>query len=164
MRKDRFNEMVDEYIAKCKGVLNAKDAEYSSDEDRLHNFKAAAAIQGISPRAALRGMLAKHTVSMYDMLRTDRQYTDAQWDEKLVDHINYVFLLKGILEDEKPLFAADTPILWRHDEAAKLVYRDICHAIKRGKITEGEHVCELGVFKGLCKDCDMWGDKFKECR
>lgn len=100
MRKEVFNDLVEEYLAKCKAVLSAKDPEYSSDDDRLHNFVVAGHIKGTSPRDALFGMLVKHWVSISDMCLSGKEYPDALWDEKLVDNINYTLLLKGILHDE----------------------------------------------------------------
>lgn len=54
-------------------VLGVKAGEYATD-DRLHNFKVAAELEKTSPQAALAGMMAKHTVSIYDMCRSDKRF------------------------------------------------------------------------------------------
>ena len=81
-------------------TLMNKAKEYATDGDRLHNFKVASEIQGISPTAALAGMMAKHTVSVYDMIKTGEVYPMALWEEKIKDSINYLFLLWALLHEE----------------------------------------------------------------
>lgn len=99
-----FNEILDNQIAICKNILIDKAKEYAT-EDRLHNFKVAAEMQGCTPIRALAGMMAKHTTSIYDMCISTtfyRQYSSELWDEKITDHINYLILLKAlILENRK---------------------------------------------------------------
>lgn len=76
-----------------------KAKEYATGGDRLHNFKVAAAVQGISPTAALAGMMAKHTVSVYDMVGSGEDYPMELWEEKIKDSINYLFLLWALLHE-----------------------------------------------------------------
>ena len=95
MNVEKFEECLNNRIEKCKAVLLKKEDEYAT-EDRLHNFKVAAELQGVNPLTALAGMMAKHTVSVYDLIREtalgDRPPLD-MWDEKIGDSINYLFLL-----------------------------------------------------------------------
>jgi len=44
-------------------------------------------------------MMAKHTVSIYDMCGSGEIYDIAKWDEKITDHINYLLLLRALVED-----------------------------------------------------------------
>ena len=60
----------------------------------------AAGLQGCLPREALGGMMAKHTVSVYDMINSCDTFPIALWDEKITDHINYLLLLKAIVVEE----------------------------------------------------------------
>lgn len=96
MDSARFAEIVDLQTRLCKDVLVDKAREYAT-EDRLHNFKVAAELQGIDMLEALAGMMAKHTVSIYDMCGSEETFTAAQWDEKITDHINYLILLRAIV-------------------------------------------------------------------
>ena len=53
---------------------------------------------------ALGGMMAKHTVSVYDLIeRHERGETisPAMWDEKIGDSINYLLLLTAAIEEER---------------------------------------------------------------
>lgn len=100
MKKEKFNEIIQKRIALCLDVLIDKANEYATD-DRLHNFKVAACLQGIDPVKALAGMMAKHTVSIYDMMCSDKKYPLEMWEEKIGDHINYLLLLRTLLEDDE---------------------------------------------------------------
>lgn len=94
-----FNELVEKQLKLLKDMLAIKAGEYSPDIDRLESFKSAARLQGTTPMKALRGMMAKHTVSVYDMIE-DESLNVARWDEKITDSIAYLLLLKGLIMEE----------------------------------------------------------------
>lgn len=99
MKVDQFNRIIDVQYKRCIDILMNKAQEYAT-EDRLHNFKVAAELQMTTPTNALAGMLAKHTVSIYDMCRSGKDYPQEMWDEKITDHINYLLLLKALAIEE----------------------------------------------------------------
>lgn len=99
MRADQFQEVLHAQFGLCETMLVDKAREYAT-ADRLHNFKIAAELQDISPRRALAGMMAKHTVSIYDMCSSDVVYPMETWDEKITDHINYLVLLSALIIEE----------------------------------------------------------------
>ena len=99
MTSERFEKLLDEQLELCRSVLCSKAVEYAT-EDRLHNFKVAAAVQGNDPKQALAGMMAKHTVSIYDMCATGEDYPLILWQEKITDSINYLLLLNALVRDE----------------------------------------------------------------
>lgn len=43
--------------------------------------------------------MAKHTVSVYDMAESGQLYPIELWQEKITDHINYLFLLNAIVRE-----------------------------------------------------------------
>lgn len=100
MQNAEFENILEVQINKCASTLAVKNDEYGT-ADRLHNFKTAAALQGTSMREALAGMMAKHTVSVYDMCQGEDIYSKAAWDEKITDHINYLLLLQAVLYEER---------------------------------------------------------------
>ena len=104
MNTEDFNKVIREQIKRCEATLCKKADEYAT-EDRLHNFKVAAGIQNCLPTTALAGMMAKHTVSVYDMIRgleEGKSYPLELWDEKIGDSINYLLLLAAaVREDEE---------------------------------------------------------------
>lgn len=101
MNSNKFNEVIEEQIKRCTDILCVKAEEYAADDDRLHNFKNAAGMMSCDPKEALAGMMAKHTISVYDMCRSGKSYPIKLWNEKITDHINYLLLLRGLVEEEK---------------------------------------------------------------
>ena len=100
MNNSKFNVIVEDQLKQCATLLCSKGEEYDSDSnDRFHSFKVAAKLQGETPMEALAGMMAKHTVSIYDLIRQNSSDLSL-WEEKITDHINYLLLLKGLIMDE----------------------------------------------------------------
>lgn len=105
MISEKFNKVVQNRIEQCLNLLCAKSAEYAT-EDRLHNFKIAARIQNCQPETALAGMMCKHTVSVYDLIRDAENGIAIPfdlWDEKINDSINYLLLLSALIEERKSI-------------------------------------------------------------
>lgn len=119
MKPEKFNELVEEQIQRCRCTLVAK-SNYGAEADRLHNFRAFAELSGESLEEVCGGYLGKHLVSIYDMIRKTGQgsrFLLPQWDEKIGDAINYLLILSAIVreseEDEVPLnfeYSTDKPI------------------------------------------------------
>lgn len=102
MNNEWFDKVLKEQLERCSDILSSKAAEYASNSDRLHNFRLAAALEETTPCKALGGMMAKHTVSIYDLIRHAQPDTPLEiWNEKITDHINYLILLKAIIEEER---------------------------------------------------------------
>ena len=100
MNSEWFEKVIKEQIKTCENVLIGKAKEYATDDDRLHNFKNAAGMMSCDPKEALAGMMAKYTISVYDMCRSGKDYPIELWNEKITDHINYLLLLKAIVEED----------------------------------------------------------------
>lgn len=101
MTCEKFNEIVHEQMQRCETTLCKKAEEYAT-EDRLHNFKQAAGLQKCKPTTALAGMMCKHTISIYDMLRgleDGKTYPIELWNEKIGDSINYLLLLSAMIRE-----------------------------------------------------------------
>jgi hypothetical protein len=99
MRLDRFNKVVNIQIERCLDTLEAKSREYVFGDDRLEHFKNAAAEQETTPRQALWGMASKHITSMSSMCKNGTG-SMALWNEKITDSINYLLLLRALIEEE----------------------------------------------------------------
>ena len=103
MNSTEFNKHLETMQRMTVDTLKAKAAEYATNGDRLHNFRVAAAIEGTSKYAALGGMMAKHTVSVYDLLRyadEGKEIPKELWAEKIKDSINYLYLLWAMVNEE----------------------------------------------------------------
>lgn len=102
MNRETFNKIIIEQIERCDSTLCKKAEEYAT-EDRLHNFKVAATIQNCLPTTALGGMMAKHTVSVFDMLtelEKGNSFPIELWNEKIGDSINYLLLLAALIREQ----------------------------------------------------------------
>lgn len=112
MNQEKFDILLEEIIKRTKTVLKAKSNEYSSDTDKLHNFKRAGQLRNSSPEEALAGMLAKHLVSLLDIVdEIEKTYPIEQifppsyhdyiklLEEKITDSINYLILLEGLIKE-----------------------------------------------------------------
>lgn len=106
MRIDEFNKAVKEQLLTCENLLLNKGHEYApgavetNEVDRLAHFKKAAALTGTTQKAALFGMLAKHIVSVSDMCTDGKKYKRDRWIEKITDSINYLLILRAVVEEE----------------------------------------------------------------
>ena len=101
MTNEKFQQIVGDITGRIKQTLRAKGEEYARG-DRLSNFKRAASLERCSPERALRGMLTKHLISIYDMiddLERGRPHPLRLWQEKITDAINYLILLEALLQE-----------------------------------------------------------------
>ena len=102
-----FNDVIKTQLTSCQNLLIGKGFEYAPDAmdendiDRLAHFKKAAVLINGTPKQALFGMLAKHLVSVSDMCADGQSYTKAIWSEKITDSINYLLLLRALVEEEQ---------------------------------------------------------------
>lgn len=102
MNSKDFNELVEARCSKIKATLASKGKEYSTDDDKLHNFNKAGIRSGQSREKALMGMKLKHEISIDDIiLNLDKGIlpTIEIMDEKIGDIINYFVLLEACLLD-----------------------------------------------------------------
>jgi len=105
----KFNAMLEERIRKTRQVLDSKNKEYASDTDKLRNFKRAGAMEQCSPESALVGMMAKHIISILDIVDklnrtkytndTIQDVTIPLVEEKIGDAINYLILLEALIKE-----------------------------------------------------------------
>ena len=102
MNSQDFQDWIKKTVDGAMETLFAKADGYTDPEgDRLRNFKVAAELQHTTPIKALAGMMAKHTVSVYDLIdKSDTQWINWQvWDEKIGDSINYLLLLSALVHE-----------------------------------------------------------------
>lgn len=99
MHHTQFDNIIASTLEKAETTLTRKSAAYSSENDRLHNFRTAAALNGSTMEQALWGMLTKHIVSLRDMVQTGSTHSPDLWDEKIGDAINYLAILRAIASE-----------------------------------------------------------------
>lgn len=103
MTPEVFGKLLEERIGKMRYTLDRKSEEYARDNDKLYNFKRAGAIQNFDAAEALKGMLTKHIVSVYDMVKDwpSQKPSFEMIDEKIGDCINYLCLLEAIFKEDR---------------------------------------------------------------
>lgn len=106
MTYKEFNKSIEHQLDFSKALMGKKGEEYAENaekmltNDRLSHFKKAAALQGISQKQAIFGMLSKHIVSLSDMVASNNKYPVERWEEKITDSINYLLILKAAVDEE----------------------------------------------------------------
>lgn len=106
MNKDKFNALINERLLKIEKVLMDKGKEYSTDEDKLHNFNKGAYMTRKTREAVLFGFLLKHIISVTDIIdNLDKGIvpTNSVVDEKIGDCINYFILLEACLKERNEI-------------------------------------------------------------
>lgn len=108
MNLHTFNDIVVTQLSRSEVLLTSKGEEYAenateaTEVDRLAHFKKAAALQDETTAQAAFGMLAKHLVSVSDMVGSRKSYPLEVWNEKITDSINYLLILRAIVEEGRP--------------------------------------------------------------
>lgn len=99
-----FEAIIDYRVGRIRNTLSSKGKEYALTDDRLAAFKHAGLLCHRSPKQALLGMLAKHIISLVDMIEADSTgmvFAFDQWNEKITDAINYLILLEALVVEKK---------------------------------------------------------------
>lgn len=97
-----FDCLAEDVYYRSFRVLTEKAKEYAIGEDRLAAFKDAADVLKTTPYRALLGMWMKHVQSLVDIVNRTQQRsypTRAMLDEKILDAINYLILLRALFEE-----------------------------------------------------------------
>lgn len=120
MEHEIYDKLLKYQIKRMRGSLASKSAEYSTESDKLHNFKRGGEIDRTSPEKALKGMYLKHLISILDIVDDLEAKCGINKDcfpsfyenrymrileEKIKDAINYHSLLEAlIIERYKNIF------------------------------------------------------------
>ncbi len=100
--KTDYERAIGNMMEHCYQTLVSKHSEYATEDD-FHNFNVAAKLQGITPSQALMGMMAKHTVSVCDLINDAAEGRDvpkALWREKIGDNVNYLLILWAMVDQD----------------------------------------------------------------
>ncbi|MEN6445533.1 MAG: hypothetical protein ABFC98_05755 [Candidatus Cloacimonas sp.] len=106
MTYEEFNTMTDAILENCKDVLRLKAGEYANEKDRLCQFKQIAPLINETPEQVLIGMWLKHVQSICEyvnVLSKGKSISIEKWDEKIIDSINYMVLLRGLLVEKESI-------------------------------------------------------------
>ena len=97
MNQTNFEELLKKRIDKICSLLQSKGQEYSTEQDKLKNFKQGCLMSGQTPRAYLWSLTVKHLECIKE-IALDR-LSDEYADEKIGDAINYMILLEALIAE-----------------------------------------------------------------
>ena len=100
MDRVKFEGLLRELDDNSLETLLRKNARYSAENDRLHNFNAGGDILGGTPAQACWGYMTKHLVALRDMVQKNDFSDRDDFMEKCQDVINYVRFLWCIGNEE----------------------------------------------------------------
>ena len=104
MNNATFEQVVEELLSRCRETLNKRKELYAPNENRLENFGTQAMLKDETLLQALAGNAAKHTVTFYSLINRAAVGEDiklSQWQETLIDEINYRLLAYAAVIDEE---------------------------------------------------------------
>lgn len=165
MTQEKFNELVNELRAASLDTLVAKNAGYSSDGDKLHNFHAGAEVMGGTAAQAAWGYATKHLVALRDKIQRNDFHDRADFLEKCQDAINYICLIWCIGNEEMGKYnSGDT---CAKENATPETYRDVARRAKQEWANphspSGMLGCPGGVFIGAATIVDPACREFETC-
>jgi len=114
MQHKKFEKLLKVVIGRIPTTLASKSAEYSTDSDKLYNFKRSGERLRVTPERALMGMAEKHYTSITDIVDKieaenqavglqriirPRFLTKKKLEEKITDGINYLILLEALIKE-----------------------------------------------------------------
>lgn len=102
MTYEDFDVLLSNEIKKILDTNKKKRTEYARNDDAFLNFRKVGSLNQEVPEKALRGMVSKHVVALWDFIEDLEQgelVPEYQWDEKIGDIIVYMFLLKGLITE-----------------------------------------------------------------
>lgn len=101
MNSADFNALVAKARERQDGLLKSKGDDYTRHEaDRLSNFKRGAAQIGVSPLVVWAIYFNKHIDAIMAFIKTGKAESEAI-EGRFDDAVNYLYLLEGLLEDER---------------------------------------------------------------
>lgn len=93
--------IVDNEVNRCKKVLGKKQSHYAGGGDRLRQFTSFMHLRRRDNRIQGVGdQLEKHVTKLFDMIDDRAPTGKANWDETIGDALNYLFLLRAVLEED----------------------------------------------------------------
>lgn len=105
MRQEEFAALCDSTFNNLLSLLKVKGGEYSSDADKLSNFKRNAKELGVTPLQVWQIYFAKHKDALYTYIRDDatkqvRPRSEAI-EGRIHDMIAYLLLCLALISDKE---------------------------------------------------------------
>lgn len=102
MSEDRFFSYLNWRLGRIVDILGKKGKEYSTEDNKLHNFDRGAVKTGKIREEIILDFMLKHQISVDDIVENIKKGILAKEDlveEKIGDIINYYILLEASIKD-----------------------------------------------------------------
>lgn len=104
MKIKDYRHLRDELIKDAFDVSNVKGADYTQkSDDILKNFKSVAKDMGLTPYQTLGVYMKKHQDAISSFIKHDGQLESEPIKGRIIDNINYLCLLWGLICEEENL-------------------------------------------------------------
>lgn len=102
MDRSLYHEVREELINKALEVSDRKGRDYTIGSSDAHeNFKSVAERTGLTPIQVLGIYLMKHQDAISNYIKVGGQFESEPIQERIIDNINYLMLLWGLILDEQ---------------------------------------------------------------
>lgn len=99
MNYETLKKTFDNFIKIQEEILFRKGNDYSSDSDRLSNFKAAGEIIQLSPELQCLSLVATKVARLGNLLKNQKTVLNESVEDSLLDLANYTFLIYCIIKE-----------------------------------------------------------------
>jgi len=102
VKEDKFFKFVDWRVKQIVTVLASKGKEYSTEDNKLHNFDKASIKSGKIREEVIKDFMLKHEISVDDIIdniKEGKLPSKSLVAEKVGDIINYYILLEASIYD-----------------------------------------------------------------
>lgn len=104
MKLEDRQYLAEELFQDCLAILESKGKAYSGNEDALANFKVNGERLGLSKYQIWSIYFNKHIDSINNAIKYNPKYPvdkSEGMDGRIIDAINYLIILKALLEEDK---------------------------------------------------------------
>ncbi len=96
-----FVRLINEIFDYCKGLLDLKNDEYTSGQDRLYNFRLQSRMLSLREEEVALNLVSKQFASLIEIIKNHREDKyPLLLKEKIPDIINYMALLYAIIKEK----------------------------------------------------------------
>lgn len=103
MDRREYNLQVEYLLDEALQVSRDKGEDYTvGSKDVLKNFKSVAERTGLDPKQVLGIYMMKHQDAIANYIKSNGQSESEPIKYRIIDNINYLLLLWGLIQDEAP--------------------------------------------------------------
>ena len=95
MSPEKFNEMMYEIFTKIRDMSTKKQEEYQENLDRLKHFRFKAQLRHRTLLQSIWDCADKYVISITNMIDSGENFPLPLWDEKIIDNMVYLLLLRA---------------------------------------------------------------------